>query len=90
MVTVAKKCYYSNFSKTILFDFYSRNHENVENVIATIELSPDGRVLKTEIDWRPEMFEEFHNSLIQARNNIVESRLLLGMISNHIKKSLSK
>ena len=63
-----------------------RNHENVENVIATVELSPDGRVLKTEIDWRPEMFEEFYNSLIQARNNIVESRLLLGMISH--KKSL--
>ena len=71
-------------SNLIFFSVKSKSNtipENVDDILATIELSSDGRVLKTELDWRPESFEELHEALLDTQINIVENRLLLGINS---------
>ena len=40
MTAVAKKCYYSNTPKFILFDFYSRTKTLVKNAIIVIDATP--------------------------------------------------
>lgn len=55
---------------------------DVEDIKVVIELSPSGQVLKAELDWRPEMFDEAKMELIRYQQSVVRSSLSTGIYND--------
>ena len=76
MAAVAKKCYYSNISKIILFDFYSRaTHCLIEELTLRSEREKSQPALSGQPLMSPFSNNAFHNTRLDVFINNIEIQL---------------
>ena len=50
--------------------------ETTEEIEVTIELSDDGRIMTTEIDWRPQLFDDISQTLAKTKVSLFDERIM--------------